>query len=328
MKERFLMIFSYANMQPNKDLVTITNNEEQIVDFIKQMLIMPRKAMYEWSKITNQTPNLKIGYPGQHLASLILGMKGNATGARGEDICDGSEVKSCSKVDQSDKCKNCHENVLRSENFCRNCGSADIKRNNDSKWLIPVRSDDELRMLLEETPRFVFIITDYPEFYNNNFDDIRIRAFEVWVQSERCKNFRILMENYYSYIYKEHIRINPNKTPAPKNIFPDMFPFYMCNPIKIFDCSIKNSLSRNPKPIINHYVKPYESRLNIKSEVMPIKLLKPFEKEVLKQHDIDVKHLTCIDEEMRALLPLRDTDKSIKTIGTKKHKKVEQIVQS
>ena len=56
---------------------------------------------------------------------------------------------------------------------------------------------------------------------------------------------------------------------------------------------------------------------------MPIKLLKPFEREILKQHGIDVKHIDNIDEKMRSLLPLRDTDKVIKTIGTKKHKKVE-----
>lgn len=317
----------YANMQPNKNLISITNNEQLIVDFIKQMVIEPRKAIHKWSKITNQTPNLKIGYPGQHLASLILGMKGNATGARGEDICDGSEVKSCSKVDQSDKCKDCNENVLRSENVCRNCGSTNIKRNNDSKWLIPVRSDDELRMLLEETPRYVFIVTDYPEFYNNNFNDIRIRVFEIWVQSERCKNFRILMKNYYDYIYKEHIRKNPNRTPAPKNLFPDNFPFYMCNPIKIFECNIKNSLSENPQPIINYYVQPDESRLNLESEIMPINLLNPYEKEILEQHDINLKNIVGVNENMRTLLPLRDSDKVIKTIGTKKHKKVERIVQ-
>lgn len=320
------MNIDYSNMKPNQDLITITNNEQQIIDFIKQMLIMPRKAVHEWSKVTNQTPNLKIGYPGQHLASLILGMKGNATGARGEDICDGSEVKSCSKVDQSDKCRDCNENVLRSETVCSNCGSTNIKRNNDSKWLIAVRSDDELRMLLEETPRYVFIVTDYPEFSNNNFCDIRIRAFEVWVQADRCKNFRILMENYYNYIYKEHIKKNPNKTPAPKNIFPDNFPFYMCNPIKIFECNIKDSLGDNPQPIINHYIKPSESRLNLASEIMPTNLLSTVEKEILKQHGIDVRRIAGVDEKMRELLPLRDTDKVIKTIGTKKHKKVESTL--
>lgn len=116
--------------------------------------------------------------------------------------------------------------------------------------------------------------------------------------------------------------------PAHKNIFPDNFPFYMCNPVKIFECNIKDSLSNNPIPIINYYVKPYESRLNLKSEIMPVKLLKQHEKLILKQHGIEVKNTIGIDEEMRDLLKLRDSDKVIKTIGTKKHKKVEQIFES
>ena len=89
-----------------------------------------------------------------------------------------------------------------------------------------------------------------------------------------------------------------------------------------------NYANMHPRPVINHYVKPNESRLNLKSEIMPVSLLSTYEIEILKQHDIDIEHITGIDERMRSLLPLRDTDKVIKTIGTKKHKKVEQIVQS
>lgn len=103
------------NMIPNSNLITINNNEEKIKKFIKDMIIEPRCKAHHWSKITNQTPNLKIGYPAQHLASLICGMKGTATGARGNDIIDGTEVKACSKIDQSDKCKDCKETVLRIE---------------------------------------------------------------------------------------------------------------------------------------------------------------------------------------------------------------------
>jgi len=95
------------NMKPNETLITINNNLENIKLFIDEMIVVPRLNAHKWSKITNQTPNLKIGYPAQHLASLITGMRGNATGARGDDIIDGSEVKSCSKIDQSDKCKDC-----------------------------------------------------------------------------------------------------------------------------------------------------------------------------------------------------------------------------
>lgn len=301
------------------ELITIQNNETLIVDFIRDMIVIPRQQAHKWYKITNQTPNLKIGYPAQHLASLIVGMKGSASGARGNDIIDGSEVKSCSKVDQLDKCKDCGEGLLRSQSKCPICSSEKIKRNNDSKWLIGIKNEDELNMALNETPRFIFIVTDYHEFEKNNFDDIRIRAFEINPTSERCKKFRELLENYYYHIYLEHIKINPNKTPAPKNIFPDNFPFYMCNPIKIFECCIINGLSDKECDIqILKYVLPTQNRQDLESEIMPEKLLNQKERQILIKKGFDISK--GINEEMRNYLPLRDTDKLIKIIGNKKHK--------
>lgn len=306
-------------MKPNTRLISINDNIAKIKKFIQDMIIVPRKKAHYWAKITNQTPNLKIGYPAQHLASLICGMKGTATGARGEDIVDGSEVKGCSKIDQSDKCKDCKKTVLRTDETCPYCGSENIKRNNDSKWLIGIKSDDELRMLLEETPRFIFIVTDYPQFELQDYDTLRIRAFEVWVKSRRCIHFRTLMKNYYEYIFKEHKKINPNKNPAPKNLFPDNFPFYMCNPIKTFECIITDGLSANPKINITEYVAPDADRTNLASEGMPSKLLNKKERKVLEQKGIQIPDY--IDEQLRQYLELRDTDKNIKEIGTKKHKK-------
>lgn len=306
-------------MKPNTRLISINDNIAKIKKFIQDMIIVPRQKAHYWAKITNQTPNLKIGYPAQHLASLICGMKGTATGARGEDIVDGSEVKGCSKIDQSDKCKNCQKTVLRTDETCPYCGSKNIKRNNDSKWLIGIKSDDELRMLLEETPRFIFIVTDYPQFELQDYDTLRIRAFEVWVKSRRCIHFRTLMKNYYEYIFKEHKKINLNKNPAPKNLFPDNFPFYMCNPIKTFECIITDGLSANPKINITKYVAPDTDRTNLASEGMPSKLLNKKERKVLEQKGIQIPDY--IDEQMRQYLELRDTDKNIKEIGTKKHKK-------
>ena len=307
-------------MQPNKTLITIRDNERLIEEFILDMIITPGRLAHKWAAVTNQTPNLKIGYPAQHLASLITGMKGTATGARGNDIVDGSEVKACSKVDQLDKCRNCGRGVLRSSVVCPYCGSKDITRNNDSKWLIAVRSADELRMLLEETPRFIFIVTDYPGFDDNNFSDIRIRAFEVWVKSERCKRFRELLENYYKFIYMEHIGSNSSQTPAPKNLWPDKFPFYMCNPIKVFECLIENFLSGKPSIKIVHYTAPDISREKLPSENMPASLLHKDELNMLQSRGFDITPDGYIDESMRSYLQLRDTDKTIKIIGTKKHK--------
>jgi len=307
-------------MIPNPELITIKDNRNKVKNFVEEMIVTPRFYAHKWATTTNQTPNLKIGYPAQHLASLITGMKGTATGARGNDIVDGSEVKSCSKIDQSDKCMECNNNVLRIDERCPHCGSDKIKRNNDSKWLIAVRSEDELRMLKEETPRFIFIVTDYPNFKIRDFSDIRIRAFEIWVKSKRCKNFILLMENYYEYLFLEHKKKNPNKTPAPKNLFPDNYPFFMCNPIKIFECIIKESATAKPDIIIEDYIEPHVDRTNLASVLMPIDLLSKDEKNILKAKKIDLSNVKFIDEETRGFLPLRDSDKSIKIIGTKQHK--------
>ena len=305
-------------MQPDESLITIRDNERLIAEFISDMIISPRQLAHKWSGITNQTPNLKTGYPSQHLASLIVGMKGTATGARGNDIADGSEVKACSKVDQMDTCGRCGKGVLRSDVICPYCGAGEIVRNNDSKWLIGIRSSEELRMALDETPRFIFIVTDYPDFGEGNFSDIRIRAFEVWPKSERCVRFRELLENYYKFIYLEHIKNNPAKTPAPKNLWPDKFPFYMCNPVKIFECLINDALSDSYHINITHYVPPDADRQEISSELMPSSLLTKAELAALESAGFTVGEY--VDEEMRSYLQLRNTDRNIKNIGTKKHK--------
>ena len=123
-------------MRPDKRFITIHDNKKHIRAFIQDMIVQPRKKAHKWSVITNQTPNLKIGYPAQHLASLIVGMKGTATGARGNDIIDGSEVKACNKIDQLDKCITCGKGVLRSDLVCPHCGSSKIKRNVSIQLLI------------------------------------------------------------------------------------------------------------------------------------------------------------------------------------------------
>ncbi|MBQ9389536.1 MAG: MamI family restriction endonuclease [Synergistaceae bacterium] len=307
-------------MQPNINLITIGSNIPLIREFIYDMIIIPRQLAHKWAAMTNQTPNLKTGYPSQHLASLIVGMRGTATGARGNDIIDGSEVKACSKVDQMDKCNKCGRGVLRSNSLCPYCGSHEIIRKNDSKWLINIRSKDELRMALDETPRFIFIIADYPCFNEGYFGDIRIRAFEIWPQSERCRNFRTLLQNYYNFIYLKHIEINPDRTPAPKNLWPDSFQFYMCNPIKVFECVIGNALFNAPFLEITYYVEPYENREYLQSELMPSTLLRAEELDKLNSEGFHVYEF--VDENMRSYLELRASDRNTKNIGTKKHKKL------
>ncbi|RTL10107.1 MAG: MamI family restriction endonuclease [Neisseriaceae bacterium] len=297
-------------MIPNRSHISISDNEEKIRDFIKEIIIGPRINIQKWSSITNQTPNLKMGYPGQHLASLITGMQGIGTGARGDDIVDGSEVKSCNRIDQVDKCKNCNSLVLRTQIICTNCQSTRIQRNNDSKWLLSVKSEEELN-IYRAVPRMIFILTDYPNFNLNDFLTLRIQAFEIWPSSPRHSNFMRLLEGYYRNIYLIHRERNPNKTPAPKNFWPESFQFYMCNPIKTFEAIISNEQNIT----INKYIPPEVERTTLQSEDMPKSILYSNEVNILNSHGYNIAMTDFINEEMRLNLELRDTDSPI-TIGT------------
>ena len=316
--------------------IRIYENEKKIKELLHQLVLNPRVTALKWSSITKQTPNMKIGYPAQHIASLITGVYGARTGARGDDLEDGTEVKSCSRVDQLDTCKDCKKKVLRIETSCPHCGSLNIKRMNDSKWLFGIKNEDELELLTSKINRVFLTIADYPKFHSNNFEIIRFQAFEIWNNELRHKHFKKIMSNYYYKIFLEHIKINPKKTPAPKNFWPYSYQFYLCNPVKVFQATVSNA-NYDPKINIDLFVNPKENRSNIKSELMPISLLYPEElallisednrdrienklgmeygnlKDILSKKNIDQKRLEkClpfIDEEIREIFYLRDTNK-------------------
>lgn len=246
-------------MKPNPKFITIDDNLNKIVKLLDELVLTPRLKALEWSKLTKQTPNMKIGYPGQHLASLITGVEGARTGARGDDLVDGTEVKSCSRVDQLDTCNSCKNKVLRIEEVCPHCGSQDIKRMDDSKWLFGVKSENELKLLTQDLDRVFLTLADYPNFSENDFETIRFQAFEIWNRTERHSHFTNLMTNYYNKIFLEHISRNPNKTPAPKNFWPYSYQFYLCNPIKVFNCVVSQA-NTNPQITIDFYVEPHQDR--------------------------------------------------------------------
>lgn len=316
-------------MLPDQTKITITDNENKIKSLINELILTPRLKALEWSDITKQTPNMKIGYPGQHLASLITGVPGQRTGARGDDLSDFSEVKSCSRVDQMDKCKDCNSGVLRYETNCAKCGSRRIKRNNDSKWLFSMRSEEEVKLLVDYVPRVICVLADYPLFDAGNFDTIQFSAYEIWPKHPRCSRFSELITRYYENIYLSHIRINPNKTPAPKNFWPYSFQFYLCNSIKIFQATAQN-VNSTPQIMIEHYVKPNIDRNQLESELMPAKLLSQLEVTTLLNEPRFIKKyntrgiysksdfcqiVDSLDEFDRSLLNLRDTDDDAAPIG-------------
>lgn len=78
---------------------------------IKDLYIDLRAKVNAWSKITQQTPQARMGYVGQHLVSVVTGYPGGKSGARGYDLVIDDErhgeIKTCYRVDQLGSCNAC-----------------------------------------------------------------------------------------------------------------------------------------------------------------------------------------------------------------------------
>lgn len=239
---------------------TFETSEDLIKECIKDLYLDPRNLIRKWSQITNQTCQIRMAYPGQHLASVITGIKGVGTAARGDDLSDGSEVKSCSRADQLSECKSCGAKVLVWQKECPICGSRDINIKTDSHWIFSIKSEDELHLLLNNIPRMILILFDKESIET---DDIRLRA---WVIDPKNKYVR---EFFNDYFYNNYMK---KTNPAPCNLHPLKFDFFMMKPELIFyaDIDIENKIIE---------IK-YWNVQNPKLEKIPIGLLK--EKEIIK----------------------------------------------
>lgn len=297
-------------MTPDSQYITIETDEKLIEQFIKDIILLPRLNILKWSRITKQSPALKLGYVSQYLASLITGVEGKRSAARGDDLSDGTEVKACNRIDQLDTCKSCKKKVSRYEDICSHCGSDEIKRMEDSKWLITIRSADELNLYTNKINRLVFIIMHYPKFKENNFDEISIQAFEIWPKDNL--EFQTLLKDYYYSIYCDHIAKEPSKTPAPKNFWPFTFQFYKCKPRKIYDCTITN-INSHPNITTNLFISPDQDRSQIEPERVPLSILNEKEqKDILESLNINnFGEDKFIPASYLDYIQLRDTAKAI-----------------
>jgi hypothetical protein len=96
--------------------------------------------------------------------------------------------------------------------------------------------------------------------------------YEIYPKKDICHNFCKLLRNYFSDIYSTNLKKNPKKVPAPKNLWPNSFQFYMCNPFEIFKCHVKNYVIE-PDITVIKCIKPDEPRRIKDIAKMPITLL-------------------------------------------------------
>jgi hypothetical protein len=195
---------------------------------IKELFLDLREAVNRWSLITDQTAQARMGYVGQHLVSVVTGYPGGKSGARGYDLVIGEghhgEIKTCYRVDQLGKCKNCGAAVSAKEERCTSCDSEDIERKDDSKWLIGIRNEGEFSNIVEPL-YYYFVLFEYEDLLD--ISNERIVA-SVWRVDPKCPGFALALADYRLNIQAK------STSKAPLNIWPYAPKFYLMNPLLIY----------------------------------------------------------------------------------------------
>ena len=266
---------------PNGDLIQIETGPGEVEALLDELFAKPRRAIMKWSAVTGQTAQVRLAYPGQHLASLVTGMRGRGTAARGVDLVDGSEVKSCSRADQLGQCKNCGAGVLPYVAECPECGGGAIRRKTDSHWIISVKTEQELKQYLEG-PRLMLILFDRDI---SDKSKMRVRAWEVWPREARHAYFVWFLDNYYRQNYL--VKVEVGEQPAPCNLHPLKRDFYLMCPVLVFEALIHDADTEHAIPEIVSFVAPTKDRSDLAAEVIPATVLKPGERLALVTGNVD-----------------------------------------
>lgn len=225
---------------------------------IKDLYIDLRIKVNAWSEITQQTPQARMGYIGQHLVSVVTGYPGGKSGARGYDLIISStehgEIKTCYRVDQLGSCKNCSAVVSSLETVCSACGSDDINRKDDSKWLISIRNDDEFAKILAPNT-YYFVLFEYENLSNTAESDI---IASIWEVNPKTKGFAYCMVDYYINIRSK------STSKAPFNMWPHDLKFLLCEPKLIYRSKI------TPSGNVNTLIFPTENNSEVTKLKSPV----------------------------------------------------------
>lgn len=108
-------IYSSINLKNNtieervkfsEAILSILSEEDRILlvkNLLEQQVIDQRKKLIFWSSTTSQSAQIDTGYIAQHLVSLITKIPGQGMRGKGDDLIDGSEIKSANFLDSLDK---------------------------------------------------------------------------------------------------------------------------------------------------------------------------------------------------------------------------------
>ena len=204
------------------ELGTIEASEQLIQD----LYIDLRKKANHWASITHQTAQARMGYVGQHLVSVVTGYQGGRSGARGKDLIlpnnEHAEIKTCYRVDQLGRCNDCGARVASIELFCPECRSANLQRNDDSKWLIGIRHEEEFASILE--PKYYYLVL----FEFTDLNSPHTIQSSIWRVESNAPGFSLCMIDYYKNIRSS------SSSKAPFNLWPYQLKFDIMRPYLIY----------------------------------------------------------------------------------------------
>lgn len=87
------------------DLKSLNTSQRKklIKKLLQQQVLNQREKLRFWKDLTKQASQIDTGYIAQHLVSLVTAIQGTSMRGKGEDLADGSEVKSANFLDSLDK---------------------------------------------------------------------------------------------------------------------------------------------------------------------------------------------------------------------------------
>lgn len=135
---------------------------------IKEQIVNQKSLLSHWSLLTAQSSLIDTGYIAQHLVSLQTQIAGQGMRGKGEDLCDGSEVKGA--------------------NFL---GSLDKNGATSPRWDFTASTVDKMEHFLNYNAIYLLSIDLNPH------NQIRIRIWKVNIQ-----NHTILRDRYTEWMKK------------------------------------------------------------------------------------------------------------------------------
>lgn len=90
----------------SSDILVHLSREQRMLlakALIQEQIVDQKNMLSHWSLLTAQSSMIDTGYIAQHLVSLQTQIAGQGMRGKGDDLCDGSEVKGANFIDSLDK---------------------------------------------------------------------------------------------------------------------------------------------------------------------------------------------------------------------------------